>query len=350
MQELVRTQIDGVALDPDLAQRLDALAPGRMRDILARSLVEEQRERNASAARQAAMSPVARRIDRTREAIAARPLADADRHHIHSVIALCGLPYRRPKDDHQDVVREYGRSSLVVQPGYLKDPYTGAMVRQGVPYGPKARLLMLHICTMAVRQNTPTIDLGDSMSAFIRDLGFAVTGGRRGTITQFKEQLNRIAASRIQLGLWSGTEARTLNSQPISSFDLWLPRSPDQRMLWNSTLTLDDSFFQSLKSHALPVDIRALRAFAHSARQIDIILWLSYRLPTVKRPYRLAWRPLADQFGRDVKTFRRFKQDFAEDVAQIRTAFPRLRIRLDERGLLMTPSRTDQLFVPPKGK
>ncbi|MGX1101484.1 hypothetical protein ACSSVZ_005666, partial [Amorphus sp. MBR-141] len=35
---------------------------------------------------------------------------------------------------------------------------------------------------------------------------------------------------------------------------------------------------------------------------------------------------------------------------QIRAAFPRLRIRLDEWGLLMTPSRTDQLFVPPKGK
>ena len=27
------------------------------------------------------------------------------------------------------------------------------MVRQGTPYGPKARLIMIHICTMAIRQN-----------------------------------------------------------------------------------------------------------------------------------------------------------------------------------------------------
>lgn len=348
MQELQRLTVEEVVLDPDLSQKLEAVSPGRMRDMLAKALKAEQVERNETAERRNAMTPVARRIDRVREQVMAEPLMDADRHHIHSVIALCGLPYRRPKDDREDVVRAYGRSSLVVQAGYLKDPKSGDMVRQGVPYGPKARLLMLHICTMAIRQNSATIDVGDSMSAFIRDLGFAVTGGKRGTITQFKEQLNRLAASRIQLGLWNGDQSRTINSQPIESFDLWLPREPNQRILWNSTLTLDGEFFKSLKEHALPVDIRTLRAFSHSARQIDIILWLSYRLPTVNRPYRLAWSVLAEQFGRDVKTFRRFKQDFADDLRQVQEAFPKLNIKLTENGLLMKPSAAEQLFIPQK--
>jgi hypothetical protein len=348
MEELRRYVIDDVPLDPDLSQKLDGLPPGRMREVFAQTLKAEQLERNETVARRNAMTSVERRIDRVREKVMGEPLTDADRHHIHSVIALCGMPYRRPKDDSRDVVRSYGRSSLVVQAGYLKDPNSGEMVRQGVPYGPKARLLMLHICTMAIRQKSPTIDIGDSMSAFIRDLGFAVTGGKRGTITQFKEQMNRLAASRIQLGLWNGDQSRTINSQPIESFDLWLPREPNQRILWNSTLTLNGEFYKSLKEHALPVDIRALRAFSHSARQIDIILWLSYRLPTINRPYQLAWSALAEQFGKDVKTFRRFKQDFAEDLRQVQEAFPKLNIMLTEKGLLMKPSSPEQLFIPVK--
>lgn len=349
MEQLHRVMIEGVPLDPDLAQQVEALRPGFARQALERSVLDEQLQRNALAERRASMTPIERRIDIAREEIGARPLEDADRHHIHSVIALCGMPYKRPKDDSLDCVRNYGRSSLVIQPGYLKDPHSGEMVRQGIPYGPKARLLMLHICTMAIRQNSPTIEIADSMSAFIREMGFDVTGGKRGTITQFKEQLNRLAASRIQLGLWNGDRSTTVNSQPIESFDLWLPREPGQRMLWNSTLTLHGEFFRSLKQHALPVDIRTLRAFAHSARQIDIILWLSYRLPTVTRPYPLTWSVLAEQFGRDVKTPRRFKQDFTEDLRQICAAFPKLKLGLDERGLMLFPATSpEQLFIPPR--
>jgi len=49
-----------------------------------------------------------------------------------------------------------------------------------LPYGPKPRLLMVHFCTMAMRNNSPDIEIEDSMSAFIRALGFEVRGGRRG--------------------------------------------------------------------------------------------------------------------------------------------------------------------------
>jgi hypothetical protein len=41
-----------------------------------------------------------------------------------------------------------------------------------------------------------------------------------------------------------------------------------------------------LRPLALPVDIRALRAFSKSAKQIDIVLWLGYRLRNLDRPYR----------------------------------------------------------------
>ena len=313
-----------------------------------RHFQEIQRHRNETAARRSVMTPVQRRRDQARDVIASAEFKHEDRYHLHSVLALCGLPYRRPPDDAVDYVREYGRNSLVIQAGYLKDPRTGKMVRQGLPYGPKARLLMLHICTMALRQNSSEIELAESMSAFIRDLGFPVTGGDRGTINIFKEQLHRLAAARMQLGLWNGERSTTINSQPIEAFDLWLTQDPHQKILWSTKLHLDQKFFDTLKEHALPVDIRAIRSFANSAKQIDIILWLSYRLRTVERPYELRWKVLHDQFGSVVTRVRRFKESFREDLGAIMEVFPKLPVKLTEKGLCLMPCDVNALFVAPK--
>jgi hypothetical protein len=296
------------------------------------------------------MTPIQRRHDELKQFIEENELDEADRYHLHSVLALCGLPYRKPKDEFADYMREYGRNSLVVQPGYLKDPSSGKMVRQGLPYGPKARLLQLHICTMALRQGGPVVEVADSMSAFIRELGFPVTGGKNGTITQFKNQLHRLAGSRMIIGLWNGDESRTINTSPIEAFDIWLPKDPNQKTLWNTTLHLDQKFYDSLTAHALPVDIRILRAFAHSAKQMDIINWLGYRLKALKKPYLITWETLKEQFGQDIARPRRFKDDMTSDMEAILYVFPKLPVKLSDKGMLLTPPESEQLFVMPKKK
>ena len=333
--------------DDDLRRQLEGMPRNVFRAALARNLADQQRQRDADCARRQHLSAVARRREDMREVLQANPLTDADRHYIHSVLALCALPYRRPEDGTRDFLREYGKSSLVVQAGYLKDPITGKMAPQGLPYGPKARLLMLHICTMAVRQKTHQIEIADSMSAFIRDLGFPVTGGQRGTINQFKEQLNRLAASRMQIGVWREDRATTISTQPIEAFDIWLPSNPDQRTLWSTTLTLDKRFYETLRQHALPIDIRTLRAFTQSAKQIDIVLWLAYRLRSVTKPLMISWDALQTQFGCDVTSrARKFRQGFADDIAHIAEVFPRVPIRLTEVGMQLNPSDPDKLFIP----
>ena len=70
---------------------------------------------------------------------------------------------------------------------------------QGIPYGAKSRLLMIHLCTAAKLQRSPEVETSHSMSAYMQDLGMAVTGGKTGSIGRFKEQLNRLAAPRMQL-------------------------------------------------------------------------------------------------------------------------------------------------------
>lgn len=326
-------------LDPDLAAKLQSLH-GEFRDVMLRNLVAIQEKRDAAKA----LSPIKRRRTEARDLVASTQAEEADRHHIHSVIALCGLPYRDPGTGVREHLREYGKSSLAVQAGYLKDPVTGRMTPQGLPYGPKARLLLLHICTMAIRQKSAEIEIADSMSAFIRDIGFPVTGGERGTLRQFKEQLNRLAASRMQIGLWNGDAATTINAQPIRSFDIWLPQDAGQRMLWSSTLRLDPEFFESLRQHALPVDVRALRAFSQSARQIDMLLWLGYRMRSVSRRYVISWPTLMEQFGANVARSRKFKEMFADDLAAMKEVFPALPVELGPDGITLRPCDPEQVF------
>ncbi|MFL9828066.1 replication protein RepA [Rhodoplanes sp. SY1] len=335
--------------DADLRERLARyIADRRFYSMIREQVVREQQARDAKARHLASLGPLARRREEVRDALDAE-LTDADRYHLHSVLALCGLPYKKPPEGESDYVREYGRSSLVVQAGFLKDPNSGKMVKQGLPYGPKARLLLLHICTMAVRQNSHEIEVADSMSAFIRELGFDVTGGPRGTITQFKEQLHRLAAARMQIGLWRGNKTTTISTQPIEAFEVWLPSHPDQRVLWNTKLYMDEKFFRTLKEHALPIDIRAVRAFANSAKQIDILLWLVYRLRHVERPLSLSWDNLKQQFGRDVTSRdRKFRQSFADDLKHIQEVYPNLRLQVSEKGVIFHPTDGKALLAPQK--
>lgn len=334
---------DGVSItDPDLVARLAAVEGLPGYDGVLFGAQKVQAERN----RERGLTPVKRRRAQTARALKEQRFTDEDCHHIHSVLALCGLPYRRPPDGTRDFLQEYGRNSLVVTSGFLKNPVTGRMEPQGLPYGPKARLLLLHICSMAIRQKSAEIEIADSMTAFIRELGFAVTGGSRGTLGQFKEQLNRLAAARMQLGLWQGTQTSTINAQPIEAFNIWLPSNPDQQVLWSSTLRLDERFYRSLTTHALPVDIRILRAFSQSARQMDIVLWLGYRLRNLKRSYPIRWATLHAQFGSGVTSLRKFRQSFAADLKVIEEVIPTLPVRLTETGLLLMPCDAEKLFVP----
>ena len=349
--QLVDPATDPEVRDPDLREQLSLFAgkpADRAYNAMRGRLVERQVERDQVASRRAQMGRDERRRDAIREVIENEVAAPGDIQHIHSILALCGLPYREPVGV-RDYFKEYGRNSLTITSGRLKNPTTGQMELQGLPYGPKARLLLLHLCTEAVRQRSPRIEVADSLSGFIRDIGFPVTGGERGTLRQFKEQLNRLAACTMQLGLWDGhSRASTINVPPFKQLDVWLPEHPEQGMLWSSTIQFHQEFYDNLTKHALPVDIRAARAVAGSARKLDLLFWIGYRMNGLSRQLRLTWDNVHKQFGSDNANIRSFKQEFRKDISHIQELFPKLRIQLDDNGLVMFPTDAQHLLVPPK--
>jgi len=204
----------------------------------------------------------------------------------------------------------------------------------------------MHFCSEAIRTKSREIDVGDTLSSFMRGLGFQVTGGRKGTLNLFKEQINALAACSIRIGTFDGTSARTMKFDPFNKVEVWMGRAPGQRSLWSSTLTFSPEFYDSLSRHALPVNAEAVRAFAGSARKLDLYLWLGYRLHGLRQPLHLSWKALGEQFGGGFKRERAFRAQFAEEIAHIREVFPRLPASLGPDGLALQPAGPEALALP----
>lgn len=325
----------------------------RLLDTFIGVQIEKQQERDAKAAaeaekavRLAAMKPLARRRESVREVIENEPASPESLHYIHSVLALCGLPYRRLPASERSFERKNGRMALVVHAGELRSPM-GERVPQPLPFGPKARLLLAHLSSEAKRNNSPTVEIADSLSGFMREMGLEVRGGPRGTIQPFKDQVNALAACRMELSAWDGhRSSRSIDAKLFNKVDIWLSNNPAEQILWPTTISFSSDFFESLKQRAMPVNVHVLRHLATSARKLDIYFWFNYRLNSIEYPLKLSWQSLGEQFGDGFARERDFKAHFAADLADIRELFPKLPVRLTEQGLVLEPAEPTVLGIP----
>ena len=328
--------------DPDLLAELETYRGRPGFNFIEMSVVARQQERD----RLAAMAPGKRRRAVARTAFENQPANLDDLRHIHSVLAICGLPYKRLPIEVREFERRQGNMALDVSAGSLRND-KGENIPQPLPFGPKARLIFMHLCSQAVYNKSPTIDLNETFTAFVRELGFNDSGGPRGALTAFKHQLNALAACTMKVSVWQpGVGVRTERITPIKSFELWLSDNMHQRALWPSSLTFSTDFYDSLRAHALPVNIRAIRAFASSARTLDAYYWLGYRMTRLKAPVTISWTALAEQFGGGFARQRDFKASFLRDIADITELFPKIPITITERGLVLKPATPDVLALP----
>lgn len=327
--------------DADLVAQLEAARGSGAYEFVRMNCQRLQDERD----RVGRMTPSDRRRTTAREILESGGVTPENLRHIHSVLAICSLPYTRQPIEVREYERKHGRMSLTVEAGKLRGP-DGSWVEQPLPFGSRARLLMLHLCSEAIRQKSPTIHIEDSLTAFIRAIGFPVTGGPRGTLQSFKQQINALAACHMRIGVWNGSRSSTIHTAPFSRVDVWLPENPDQRMLWPSTLTFSLDFYQTLAEHALPVNVEAVKAFSNSPRKLDILFWLGYRMKNLRKPLRISWAALVEQFGQGYARQRDFVADFTQEIGQVSKVFPRLPISVGEDGLSLSPADPEVIALP----
>ncbi len=106
-------------------------------------------------------------------------LSEDDLSFVHSGLCQTALPHQRLVSNDAIWQRSSGRFHLMISPGVIRNK-EGQAVRVGVPYGTRARLIMIFLQSEGVRSRT--VHLGSSMAAWVRSLGLAVSGGPRGTI------------------------------------------------------------------------------------------------------------------------------------------------------------------------
>lgn len=257
----------------------------------------------------------------------------------HSVLAQTSLPTTKPPEGTLRWERRQGQATLLVVAGEAMDPHTQLFTQLPLPYGPKARLLLMHLNSEAVRRQSPVIPVEDSMTAFFRRLMGRSQDGRQ--IRMLKSQLSALAAATFRMGIMQGEDrALQVDTKVVSAFDLWFPKDETQRVLWPSTLRLSLDYFDSLTRFAVPLDERAIAALAHSALALDIYCWLAQRLHRIpiSKPQFVPWAALYDQFGQGYKEIRKFRRDFLRILGQVKAAYPAARLSDDRRGMSLEAS------------
>lgn len=208
----------------------------------------------------------------------------------------------------------------------------------GLPYGSIPRLVLSWVTTEAVRTQEPTIVLGDTLSSFMYELGLVPTGGRWGTITRLRNQMQRLFATSISCSYvgdkeWANTGYRIADEVRL----WWQPKGPDQ--LWESKVTLGSTFYQELIKHPVPVDLRALRILRRSPMALDLYCWLTYRVSYLRHDTVIPWPALQAQFGCDYGRVDNFRAAFVTALRKVLTVYRSSRVEPTAKGLVLKPSR-----------
>ena len=239
----------------------------------------------------------------------------------------------------------------------------------GIPYGSVPRTLLAWICSEAVLTGSSELNLGRSQSEFLEKLNMANNGNY---IASLKKQAHRLFSSMISLSGESGHEIGLENVLIAKrAFLFWNPKNPDERSLWESTLTLTTDFFEEVTNAPVPVDLRVLNSLRQSPLAMDIYTWVCYRQFLMKVRSQgivhIPWVALKAQFGggygergeiiadpaleeaRENQALRNFKHKFLKRLKEVAIMYPELADAISDNGNNMV-MKSVRLHIAPELK
>jgi hypothetical protein len=252
----------------------------------------------------------------------------------YSGFALTALPHRRLPDD-TPWERRGHRIRLLIEPGRLP-VRNGGFKLYGVPYGSRARMILLYLQTRAIQTDSPEVELGRSMHDWLDRMGLSV-GGQ--TYRDIREQAARIAACNLTFA-WEDEHGVGFEKGSIvkGGINFSIDPAGAQGSLWEDRVRLSDAFFRELKDHPVPIWEPALRHIQNNSTSIDIYIWLAYRLHSLSRSITVTWPALFEQFGAGYARLRDFRKRFIEALQLALAVYPDAKVDINEVGLLMHPS------------
>ncbi len=250
---------------------------------------------------------------------------------LYSGWCQAALPHRKlPDAEGWQISGE--RVTLIVEPG-MKSSNDGKPTHVGVPYGSRARLIMLYLQSEALRTSCREVELGRSLRAWLTRLGIPI-GGK--SIEAVRDQAERISRCKLTFEVKAGA-SRGLMNQTIVDTALFLDLE-DQAPLFMERAKLSEGFFAQLQRHPVPLEEAALRAVSNNSMALDLYAWLAYRLHALQKPTPITWRALKPQFGMGFGRMDNFRARFLDNLKLALAVYPDAKVDVEEAGLILHQS------------
>ena len=255
---------------------------------------------------------------------------------LYSGWCQAALPHRRLPDDKGWQV-DGDRYCLIVEPGMRRGPL-GQPVYVGVPFGSRARLILLYLQSEALRTSSREVVLGKSLREWLERMRIPVGGKNLGIV---REQTERISRCRLTFEIRQGNRVGLTNQNIMDSAIFLEPADEEQQgSLFVSTARLSEAFYEGLRRHPVPIEEAAIGAISNNSMAIDIYVWLAYRLHSLSKPTHLSWRATKTQFGAGFAAMNNFRRVFLPNLKLALAVYPDGNVDVDEdgKGLVLHPS------------
>ncbi len=259
---------------------------------------------------------------------------------LYGNLAITTLPHRDPGCGSNGIWSQ-NRNGLTFElvSGRFAD---GRMV--GVPFGPTARLILIHHLSHALKTGSAEVPLGPSAYGWIKAMKGRAIGGQ--TYRQFSRQALRLSTCQVTVRADTGTPF-PLSGQPwLMPTDAALHQAilddsdllqPDRwyagaRRMRSAAGTINAELLRSYGQITVPLDAGVIRAISNSASLIDIYIWLATLGPERREPLLVNWDALTQLFGSGYSEQRHFRQALRGSLHRLLPLIPAIRVEVREAG------------------
>jgi transposase len=254
------------------------------------------------------------------------PQSEAPVSYYTPILIQCTLPHSDPKT--RDWKKTNGDFTLIISSGVDHN-----LVPYGIPYGSFPRLVLAYIITRVIQTGERRIALSSHFSSFLEELGY--TGNHKGNSKagkRIRDQLLRLLLASIRFEGRAGTDEQGhmagVKIDVAPKYSLWWDfKNPEQGSLWGSYIEISEEFRQSILRTPVPLRTDILKAVKKSPLALDVYMWVSYRLFTMRatgqESISLGYGRLQEQFGTGIAeaNYRQFRQELKLAFAKVANAW-----------------------------
>lgn len=239
------------------------------------------------------------------------------------------LPHSRLPDDKVWLLKtDY--VSLMIEPGNIE--MDGEAVKVGVPFGSRARLILLYLQSEAIRTQRREIELGRSLRVWLGKLGVPI-GGK--SMKDVRDQCLRLSRCRMSFQVKQRGTTGFVNQNIVDT--AMFAGNASGALL--ETVKLSESFFEQLQRHPVPLQESAIRALSNNSQALDIYCWLAYRLHALGGPTTITWAALMPQFGASYADRKEFRRRFLSNLILALAVYPDAQVEVIRGGLKLNHSK-----------